>query len=232
MFHATAVAWCASITLQARPKTVTLHGETMTLEAAWAPHAALATETPAQAEPFENTPVIVEPDSVQVGDKRFHPETTSAAERSARIVPAEARPRLARVEPVRQTTAVRPRLAHQPPHRRPQPVVQASPASIPKRIGEMSPATVPEFVFSPPAIYPRNAVLESLEGTVRLRVTIDVDGHVTAVRVERSSGHAILDGAAVNAVRRWRTRPLLSVGRDRPLTVIIPLQFRIPDRAP
>ncbi len=49
--------------------------------------------------------------------------------------------------------------------------------------------------------------LEGTEGTVGLRVFVPADGTVRTVEVIASSGSAVLDGAAAQAVRRWRFAP-------------------------
>ena len=50
--------------------------------------------------------------------------------------------------------------------------------------------------------YPDAARRDGLEGTVWLRFRIAADGSVESVEVDRSSGHALLDDAAMKAVRR------------------------------
>ena len=50
--------------------------------------------------------------------------------------------------------------------------------------------------------YPDAARRDGLEGTVWLRFRIAPDGSVAQVEVDRSSGHALLDDAAITAVRR------------------------------
>ena len=55
--------------------------------------------------------------------------------------------------------------------------------------------------------YPSAARRRGLEGTVVLQVTLGVSGRVQAASVERSSGIAMLDRAALAAVRRWRCQP-------------------------
>lgn len=50
--------------------------------------------------------------------------------------------------------------------------------------------------------YPDAARRDGLEGTVWLRFRIGPDGSVEQVEVDRSSGHALLDDAAITAVRR------------------------------
>jgi len=51
--------------------------------------------------------------------------------------------------------------------------------------------------------YPRTAREAGWEGTVMLRVEVLPDGSAGTVSVKRSSGYAILDDAAITAVRRW-----------------------------
>ncbi|HEY5802919.1 MAG TPA: TonB family protein, partial [Lysobacter sp.] len=50
-----------------------------------------------------------------------------------------------------------------------------------------------EYEIAPPPPYPVDAIRRSLTGTVLLRVLVDVDGKPIDVRIERSSGHRVLD---------------------------------------
>ncbi|WP_258189901.1 MULTISPECIES: energy transducer TonB [unclassified Stenotrophomonas] len=52
--------------------------------------------------------------------------------------------------------------------------------------------------------YPRQAMQEGLSGRSLLKAVVDAQGAVVAVIVERSSGHAVLDEAAVEELRGWR----------------------------
>ena len=61
--------------------------------------------------------------------------------------------------------------------------------------------------FCPPPRYPRRARLKAWEGTVLVNTPIDASGIPLGATVKRSSGHAILDRAAVRAVLSWRFRP-------------------------
>lgn len=49
--------------------------------------------------------------------------------------------------------------------------------------------------------YPRSAIEARREGTVTLAITIDPRGHISAVSVQRSSGHEVLDDSALATVR-------------------------------
>ncbi len=68
---------------------------------------------------------------------------------------------------------------------------------------ETKPATKP----APPEFYPHEAVRRGLEGEVLVAVTLDGRGRVTAARLERGSGHAILDEAAVRAALSLKFMP-------------------------
>jgi protein TonB len=78
--------------------------------------------------------------------------------------------------------------------------------------------------------YPREALVKRLEGTVRVEAEVTPNGEALDVKVVTSSGHQILDDAAVRAVRRWRFRPAEdSSGRPivRACAVTIPIQFHL-----
>ena len=51
--------------------------------------------------------------------------------------------------------------------------------------------------------YPREAMDQGLSGRSLLKALIDANGAVVAVIVETSSGHAVLDEAAVEELRGW-----------------------------
>lgn len=55
--------------------------------------------------------------------------------------------------------------------------------------------------------YPRAAKRARLTGTVRIAFTIAQNGSVSGIRISRSSGHAILDQAALDMVRRASPMP-------------------------
>ncbi len=55
-----------------------------------------------------------------------------------------------------------------------------------------------------PPIYPRQAVERNYQGLVQLKITINQNAQVLAVEILQSSGHNILDRAAVDSVAKWR----------------------------
>jgi TonB family protein len=60
----------------------------------------------------------------------------------------------------------------------------------------------PVLLHSPAPIYPEAALRQHVEGTVRLRVTIDAEGK--PAKVEAEDGPRALVAAAVEAVRQWQ----------------------------
>lgn len=107
----------------------------------------------------------------------------------------------------------------------------------PKEIEEQSAATVVRKAAASstarnrPPTYPRSARARRLEGTCEVLVSVSAKGAVTELAVQTSSGHSILDKAAIAAVRRWTFDP--AVGTDgAPMadTVLVPVTFRIKDR--
>ncbi len=70
-------------------------------------------------------------------------------------------------------------------------------------VGEEAVA-VRSLLESPEVSYPRAAYLRNIEGTVVLTMVVDPDGFVTEVAVVQSSGHRLLDRAALLAARGYR----------------------------
>ncbi|MGB3722597.1 MAG: energy transducer TonB [Pacificimonas sp.] len=81
--------------------------------------------------------------------------------------------------------------------------------------------------FQPP--YPSSAVRRGQSGIVAVAVKIGTDGRVTAASVATSSGHQILDEAAVKqALRRWRfkaaTRDGVAIVSEQVIRVVFDLK--------
>jgi protein TonB len=70
--------------------------------------------------------------------------------------------------------------------------------------------------------YPTEAIAQGLQGQVDVLLVIDETGKVTAARIEQGSGHAILDEAALRAVRSLQSLPT-----DAPRQVVLPVRFRL-----
>jgi len=61
--------------------------------------------------------------------------------------------------------------------------------------------------YAPPPRYPAEAKASHLTGSGVFALHIRPDGHVARVDTEKSTGHHILDDAAISAFREWRFHP-------------------------
>jgi protein TonB len=75
--------------------------------------------------------------------------------------------------------------------------------------------------------YPRSARRSGLEGVVKVTAMVDASGAVTSAEVLVSSGHAALDQAALEAVRRALFAPAMSEGVPVPCRIVIPIRFQL-----
>lgn len=75
--------------------------------------------------------------------------------------------------------------------------------------------------------YPAAARRRGLSGTVHLEILLDATGRVSEVLLARSSSHAVLDDAALEAARGLRRVPFPPDVRPRPLRVLLPVVFEL-----
>jgi len=83
----------------------------------------------------------------------------------------------------------------------------------------------PQKIHDVPPVYPVIAQQARVEGLVILDAVIGTDGRVRDVRVLRSV--ALLDRAAVDAVRQWVFSPTLLNGTPVEVAMTITVQFRL-----
>jgi protein TonB len=152
------------------------------------------------------------------------------AEPVAVAPPASAQPRptpAARSHSAPLPAPTAPALEVSPAAASPVPAVAAAPPADPSP-GAPAPAALPRAGHQVAPHYPRAARLRGAEGTALLRVRIGPDGRVAELDLERSSGHADLDRAALRAVARWRFEPVGASGT----WVRIPVEFRLEPTRP
>ena len=82
-----------------------------------------------------------------------------------------------------------------------------------------------DYLQNPAPAYPNLARRQGQQGRVVLRVLVNATGAAEQLEVRTSSGHAALDGAALEAVRRWRFVPARQGAEPVPAWVLIPLNF-------
>ncbi|HKK01901.1 MAG TPA: energy transducer TonB, partial [Desulfuromonadales bacterium] len=85
----------------------------------------------------------------------------------------------------------------------------------------------PSYAVNPPPVYPALARRNDWQGEVLLRVRVTADGRAALVKVEHSSGHAVLDRSAVTAVRGWKFNPARIGSVPVPGVVRIPVRFEL-----
>lgn len=75
-------------------------------------------------------------------------------------------------------------------------------------------------------VYPRRALSRRLEGVVSLRFVMDREGQVLDYRIERSSGHRLLDNAVETLIERAQPLPTIPDDIDETsLTLVVPISF-------
>jgi protein TonB len=71
-------------------------------------------------------------------------------------------------------------------------------------------------------LYPREAIEQGIEGEATVLLFLDESGDVIAARLEKTSGYALLDDAAVRAARTLRSLPAAA-----PREALLPVRFRL-----
>ena len=84
---------------------------------------------------------------------------------------------------------------------------------------------IPRYKNNPPLKYPVIARRRGYEGKILLSAMISVDGTVVGVKVKESSGHPILDRAAMKAVEAWEFEPARRMGSPIYMSVDVPVRF-------
>jgi len=100
--------------------------------------------------------------------------------------------------------------------------IKVNKAQAPKMI-PINNAEIPGFKPSP--IYPKRALRLNREGVVIIEALVSKDGVVTKIDIIQSSGFAILDKSASNAVMKWRFDQAALAGSE--VLVRIPVEFII-----
>jgi protein TonB len=115
----------------------------------------------------------------------------------------------------------------------PNPVVAPPPAAAPAPVAAApaGPVQVADLETRAVSIvapkYPLESRRRREQGTVRLSVTLGLDGAVASVSVSQSSGFARLDKAALDAVRRWRWSPTVRGGERVAVSGLVEIPFEL-----
>ncbi len=80
-----------------------------------------------------------------------------------------------------------------------------------------------------PPVYPEIARVRGYEGVVLVYAEILPDGRVGNMKIRKSSGYAILDKSAVEAVKPWKFEPARKSGKPMTVWVELPIKFVLQD---
>ena len=142
--------------------------------------------------------------------------------------PASDLPRPPEMEPVSPPEAEEIVPLEPPPpaaaKRPPAPQPPAPPAAAPRQAAVDAPPR-PRRSIRPD--YPRGARLRGEQGEVELELEVGADGRVAAARIVRSCGYAVLDDAALAAVRAARFIPAKSGNTSVPSVARLKLRFQL-----
>jgi len=191
-------------------------------------------------EPVEIVPsepqVVVMPDRVRIAEQTYVPTDTDVSQPTPAelamvdrmmVTPSAVRRRTPTDSPQSDDRAasrpIRNRTAAQFPAIEPTPLA----ASETRPTVGTEADSPPRLLDNRPPTYPVHAVRERLKGTALLRIRITVEGNVAELELISSSGHPILDAAAVSAVRTWRFLPAIHNGHPTATTVRLPVRFAL-----
>ena len=161
------------------------------------------TEAVEMAEPAPGPPVAAESSPTPVLPEVTPPKVDRLYD-SARVEPrpAPARPAVAKSAGVQ--TKPKPQASGQPSAARREGTAKSPTAGI------MSHASA---TYAPEPVYPADARRRRVEGSVVVRIAVSVSGRTDRAWIERSSGHADLDQAALSAAGKMRCVPAMRGGQ-------------------
>jgi len=83
----------------------------------------------------------------------------------------------------------------------------------------------PLYKENTPPVYPEIARVSGYEGIVLVSAEILPDGRVGNMKIRKSSGYAILDQSAIEAVKPWKFEPAKKSGNPFTVWVELPIKF-------
>ena len=123
------------------------------------------------------------------------------------------------------TPQVTPKPTPKPEAPKQTPATKPQPAAVPR--GKKMVEARPDYASNPPPRYPDLARRNGWEGDVIIRAQVNAAGRVTSASVIRKSRYAVLDQAAVAAVRKWKFKPRTVGGQTVDATVEVPVNFTL-----
>lgn len=174
-----------------------------------------------------------EPEPMQAAPETAAPPPDSMPQPVALPPPAAAKPRPPKPAPIPRP--VKPALPADVAAAPPAPAVPApsseTEAAVPAPQEPHAPVrlSAPKFRNRTAPTYPAQALRDEMEGTVRLKLLIGAEGTVQDASLLRSSGHRLLDQAALAAARTWELEPAQQNGTPVPAWAEVDVPFRLTD---
>ena len=185
-------------------------------------------KSPVQVEPAEPAPETREKEPEEIPD----PEPPSEISPESSEPPSPAPTKRQKKEPMPEvapppTPIQHPTALNRKTAKQAGPLAEAplKSESLSDGLSEASPA----LRHSIKPVYPLSARKKGLEGTVVCLVKVSKGGRAEKASVMRSSGHRVLDTAALRAVRKARFVPARRAGRDIPSETQLTFVFRLED---
>ena len=192
--------------------TITIHVVALALLLS-APVAYRLVNTPQKEEPI-TVRVIEEKPIPMVKELEPPPPIVHHEKKAERPAPPITPPQIQETTPVstQQETTIA------PPAIDTGPAVPAQPDTEPTAVGYGAHASV---------AYPHDSLKAREQGTVMLLVLVGVDGKVEDIKIDKSSGYARLDRAALNTVRTWSFNPASHGGVAQRAWAKVPISFTL-----
>jgi protein TonB len=185
-------------------------------------------ENPPVAAPLEPH-VPAEPEPAPVFESRAEPDTAppKTPEPPPLVMAAPSRASPPKAAPT-QASKPRPKRAAADRRQDTDSVGATPDGSAPTAI---APATGPRhdaaYLTNPAPHYPTAARRQNMQGRVVIFAVVSPVGSCARAEVRKSSGHPLLDEAALQAVRSWRFLPATRDGQPVAAGVEIPIVFRL-----
>ncbi|MBC7751127.1 MAG: TonB family protein [Candidatus Saccharibacteria bacterium] len=177
----------------------------------------LVSLTPDQPKPLPPKP-IVKPKIVPVVKEQPKPKPLPILVAPKAAVSPVAIPTPV-AKPIEKPTPISEPVAAQPP----------APVAVPQKAEPAPPKVVQgvAYLIQPNVVYPDAAA--GATGTTIVRALINVNGMVDEVTVQRKSGNAQLDRAALQAVKKARFKPYRENGEAQAVYTLIPIAYVPPE---
>jgi TonB family protein len=87
--------------------------------------------------------------------------------------------------------------------------------------------TAPKIITQVQPTYPREAIAGKIQGKVYIKLFVDLSGKVKEAKVAKSSGHKLLDDAALDTAKQFLFEPAKQSDRPVGVWVTLPVSFVI-----